>query len=485
LQPVLDKYCVGCHNGAARAGRPIPDLRGEQGRYVVFRNGDPKPIVTTAPKKELLGKYRAIFEPSYLELRRLVRVGGLESDLHLLNPMEFHADTSELVQMLQKGHHNVRLDEEAWDRLITWIDLNAPGQGTWSEFTPIKGNQRERRLALRRLYGGVEEDGEEIVEVASQPIEPIMPDPLPAGKAEPVACPQWPFDEADARRRQKSSGPATRTLDLGAGVSLEMVKIPAGSFVMGDANGDSDERPLSRVTIATPFWMSKCEVSNEQYARFNADHDSRFEHRTSWIFSEEYLGWPVNKPRQPVVRVSWSEAMDFCRWLSGRVGATVTLPSEAEWEYACRAGAATPLSFGDLDTDFSPWANMADSTMRELAYQGWRPKPPDIVPRDARFDDHALVTAGVGSYRANAWGLHDMHGNAAEWTRSTYRAYPYVDDEGHKDAGAEGRKVVRGGSWYDRPKRCRSSFRLSYPAYQKVYNVGFRVVLPAIATARP
>jgi len=81
-----------------------------------------------------------------------------------------------------------------------------------------------------------------------------------------------------------------------------------------------------------------------------------------------------------------------------------------------------------------------------------------------------------GKYRPNAWGLYDVHGNVAEWTRSTYQPYPYRPDDGHEDAQAAGRKVVRGGSWRDRPKRCTSSFRLSYQPYQAVYNVGFRVV---------
>ena len=135
------------------------------------------------------------------------------------------------------------------------------------------------------------------------------------------------------------------------------------------------------------------------------------------------------------------------------------------------------MFYGDLDADFSRSANVADATIKRLAYEGWRPKPPDLVPRDARFDDAALVTVEVGSYWPNPWGLYDMHGNAAEWTRSTYEPYPYREDDGRNEVANDGEKVVRGGSWYDRPKRCRSAFRLSYPEYQRVYNVGFRVVV--------
>jgi formylglycine-generating enzyme required for sulfatase activity len=484
VQPVLDKFCVGCHDGQPRdSGKAPLDLRRDQGGYVVYQHGKiDAQFMPGASTKDLLGRYTAVFEPSYVALRQFVRVGGLESDLHILPPKEFHADTSELIQMLQRGHHNVRLDGEAWDRLVTWIDLNAPCHGTWAEVTRVPGNQRERRLALRKLYGGLVEDCEMAPEPFATTIAPVMPERLPQPQADAAAAPEWPFSTEQARRRQTLDGPATRTIDLGHGVKIELVRIPAGSFVMGDSSGEMDERPRSPVRIEQPFWMAKCEVSNEQFAEFDSSHDSRFEHRSSWIFSDEYLGWRLNGPRQPVVRVSWNEAVAFCKWLSERTGERVTLPTEAQWEYACRAGTATPLSYGDLDSDFSRFANMADVNMRKLADEGWRPKAPDLVPRDDRFNDGALVTAEVGRSLPNVWGLHDMHGNAAEWTRTTYRSYPYHDD-GRNTVSNKGRKVVRGGSWRDRPKLCRSSARLSYPAYQKVFNVGFRVVIdPAART---
>ncbi|MHC4432582.1 MAG: formylglycine-generating enzyme family protein, partial [Planctomycetota bacterium] len=108
----------------------------------------------------------------------------------------------------------------------------------------------------------------------------------------------------------------------------------------------------------------------------------------------------------------------------------------------------------------------------------------DLVPRDTRFDDEELVATDVGSYLPNPWGLHDMHGNVWEWTRSAYRPYPYNSNDGRNDVTDAGHKVVRGGSWYDRPKRCRSAFRLSYPAWRKVYNVGFRIAIESDAATR-
>ena len=237
------------------------------------------------------------------------------------------------------------------------------------------------------------------------------------------------------------------------------------------------DSPATVVRIERPFWISRCEVTNRQFRQFDTRHDSRFEHRTSWIFSEEYLGWPLNRPEQPVVRVSWEQSMAYCQWLSAKTGLRFTLPTEAQWEYACRAGTETPFYFGKADADFSAYGNLADVNIRNLAYEAWRPKPPDIVPRDDRFDDQALVTAAVGSYRPNAWGLCDMHGNVAEWTRTTYRGYPYQDGDGRNEALPKRAKVVRGGSWRDRPKLCTSAVRWRYEPYQRVFNVGFRVVV--------
>lgn len=98
------------------------------------------------------------------------------------------------------------------------------------------------------------------------------------------------------------------------------------------------------------------------------------------------------------------------------------------------------------------------------------------IPADTEREDGAIVTAAVGTYQPNPWGLYDMHGNAAEWTLSLYRPYPYRDDDGRNEVGISGLRVVRGGSFFDRPGRCGSSCRLFYRQWQKVHNVGFRVV---------
>ncbi len=447
VQPVLDRYCVGCHDGSGRAGTSL-DLR--QGEDAQGWRG---------------------FTPSYIALHPYVRRPGPESDYHLQAPMEFGADTSELVRMLRKGHHDVRLDAQSWDRIVTWIDLNVPCHGTWSEHQPIPGDGRERRLALRSLYAGVTEDPEAIPEMAPVQLPPA-PTPVPSAPADPVpACDGWPFAEDRARSLQEAEPEVRRTVDLGGGVSMEFVRVPAGSFVVGDPDGAPDERPLALARVDRPFWVSVTEVTNAQYACFDAAHDSGYISESNK--DQTRRGAPVNEPRQPVLRVSWAEAEGFCRWLGERAGLPAGLPSEAQWEWACRAGSDAPLAFGGPDADFSAFANLADRSLAGLA----RADSPPWMPRDDRFSDGATVTREVGSYRPNAWGLHDMHGNVSEWTRSLYRPYPYNAADGREDLAAEGPRVVRGGSFYTRPKDARSGWRWGYLPWRKVFDVGFRVVL--------
>ena len=474
VQPVVDRYCTGCHNGTPEGAGP--DLRG--GRLT-------SDYVSNIPGNAggAGGRY---FSESYFQLSRYVRRPGIESDIHMLRPMEYHADTTELVQMLARGHHNVKLDAEAWDRLITWIDLNAPCHGTWTEVGWDPGPQRLRRSELKRLYAGVDEDPESLADVEPERVEPLVPEPLAqsSGREDgPIEVAGWPFDAEEAARRQAAVGlPLERKVELGDGVSLDLVLIPPGEFIMGDPSGEMDQRPAARVRVETPFWMGSTEITNRQYARFDPAHDSRFESKNGYQFG--VTGFEVNRPEQPVVRVSWHRAISFCTWLSQRLGEPCTLPTEAQWEYACRSGSDAAFSFGELGADFSPFANTADAKLQQFIsdpYTVYQPldvftRYDDWIPRDGRFDDRGLVTIEVARYRPNAWGLFDMHGNAAEWTRTAYRPYPYDVRDGREELSGNTKRAVRGGSWRDRPQNCGSASRMNYQAWQGVYNVGFRVV---------
>jgi len=451
VQPVLDKFCVGCHKEGAQPvnGQPVPDFTAKK------TNGDRN------------------FTPAYIALHPFVRRPGPESDYHLQIPLEWHADTSELVQMLQRGHHNVKLDEEAWDRIVTWIDLNVPDHGTWTEQSNGAQPVMQRRLAMHVKYANRSDDQEQIPEpVSKEPVAYVAPAPLPERKPLDLHVAGWPFDAAEAAKRQADSKlTAKLKVDVVGGLSLELAAIPAGEFLMGEADGEADELPVCQVKIDQPFYLGVAEISNAQYALFDPAHSSGVISMTGK--DQTSRGVDVSLPNQPVVRVTWNETMEFCKWLSSKTGKKFTLPTEAQWEWACRAGTGTPFFYGNRDTDFSKLANLADLSLNGLD----RGDAPPWHPRDRRFTDGNCVTADVGAYQPNAWGLRNMHGNAAEWTLSTYRPYPYQAGDGRNDPNPADMKTVRGGSWFDRPVHARSAARLPYRPWQAVYNVGFRVAM--------
>lgn len=457
VQPVLDRYCAGCHQG--EPGRP--------------NLADPAIIRTSGGISSL--------PRSYVELHPYVRRNGPEGDYHTLTPLEFHADTSLLVQMLRKGHHNVKLDAEGWDRLLTWIDLNVPAHGTYHEAAPIPANFEKRRYEAKKKYALVDEDIEAIPnperpKVVFQQPEPLAPPPAP------VTLPGWPPAPSQARQQQQALGNIDLNLNLGTNVSIKLKKVPAGDFAMGDVAGYVNEFPMAAVKIAKPFWIGTTEVSLQQYQQFDPQHRNGY---YDMHYKDQVRpGYLMDRAELPVIRVSWHQAMAFCQWLAARTGKRVSLPTEAQWEWAARAGSATPMFYGGLDSDFSAFANLADASLSKLAVSGIDPQPIpnpdkfwDFVPKEARFNDGVLLLAAVGSYQPNAWGLYDMIGNVAEWTLDDYRPYPYQASGAPSASNVEGRKAVRGGSWSDRPKESRSSARWDYPAWQRVYNVGFRIVV--------
>lgn len=471
VQPVLDRHCTGCHSGET-----APDLRGTE------KVTDWKSDISGHAGTDVGGK----FSVAYAQLQRYVRRPGIESDIHILSPMDYHADTTELVQMLQRGHYGVALDEEAWSRIATWIDLNAPYHGSW---TDLLGKGRvaaaaDRRCALRKKYAGVDTNPEAM----PPPPEPVVAPQNPVAVAADAPLPtleDWPWPPDAARARQEALGQFTRTIDLADGVALQLALVPAGTFVMGDPAGGRDERPASVVHIPEPFWIGAYEVSNEQYAQFDPAHDSHVESKHGYQFGVH--GYPLNEPNQPVVRVSCEEAAAFCDWLAARTGEPFTLPTEAQWEYACRAGSATAFYFGDTLADFSPYANLGEVELARFASNPYlldaplsNPNPyDDWIPRDTRFSDGGFLSAALGAYHPNPWGLYDMHGNVWEWTISPFGPYPYAERDGHEAGAAQDKIVVRGGSWYDRPYRCTAAYRLAYRPWQRVFNVGFRVACPA------
>jgi len=292
------------------------------------------------------------------------------------------------------------------------------------------------------------------------------------------------------------TGARTLTLELAKGVTMALVPIPAGTFVMGSPNLEpgrrADEGKQRTVTISTPFHMGIMEVTRGQFAVFVADTGYKtqaeklgFAHRIRFgQYSGEKLkgaywrkcGFPQTDSH-PVVAVDWGDAMVFCRWLSRRSKRHVTLPTEAQWEYACRAGTKTPYHWGLSSNAGRGWCNGFDQAARQRY-----PKKPKGAA--FRWSDDCVYTAPVGRFRPNAFGLHDMHGNVAEWCRDCYAEGFYATAAATDPENAIGGKhrVLRGGGWSHFPVDCRSAARLHDKPDMRNCGYGFRVVvLPAQA----
>ncbi|NEQ51816.1 MAG: formylglycine-generating enzyme family protein [Leptolyngbya sp. SIO3F4] len=256
---------------------------------------------------------------------------------------------------------------------------------------------------------------------------------------------------------------------LGDGLTLRMMQIPGDSFTMGSPDDELErtdaEGPQHRVTVPG-FYMGKYPITQAQW-RFVASLEPVERAFEGSVPSED-----PKRDNHPITEVSWYEAVEFCERLSCYTGRVYRLPSEAEWEYACRAGTTTPFHFGEaISTDL---ANYNGTDEKYGAYgSGKRGE----YRRDTTAVDHFSV--------ANAWGLCDMHGNVYEWCQDIWhKNYDGAPDESSawtKD-GDDKYRVVRGGSWVNYPWFCRSAYRNSLRPDVRLDFVGFRVVSHAPRT---
>ncbi|MBP7936344.1 MAG: SUMF1/EgtB/PvdO family nonheme iron enzyme [Phycisphaerae bacterium] len=305
------------------------------------------------------------------------------------------------------------------------------------------------------------------------------------------------------------------TLKNSIGMSLK--RIPAGEFMMGskasvpeliDRFGGKDQWnrpatqiPYHKVRIRTPFYMAIHEVTVGQFRRFvedthyvtdaeggalsfaagrkggdtlNSDGDSSWSEDASW----RKPGFTQTNDH-PVTFISWNDAKAFCAWLGKKEGRVYRLPTEAEWEYACRAGTDTEFWWGDDMDQSGRMANVADQAPRQ-AYPSWSSST-------SRSDGHA-TTAPVGSYRENGFGLHDMIGNVAEWCEDHYHenyAGAPADGSAWLDDSSSSSRVIRGGAWDDPPAVYRVAARFDFPASFRNWGSGLRVVSEPAAVASP
>ncbi|MFM7514770.1 MAG: formylglycine-generating enzyme family protein [Cyanobium sp.] len=268
------------------------------------------------------------------------------------------------------------------------------------------------------------------------------------------------------RRRSQGFREALAGPDSSEGAnapSLTMLWIPPGRFWMGspaeEAERSEDEGPQHLVQLQG-FFLAQTPITQLQWRSV-----------AEWrpLKGEEPWGLELNPEpsrfkgdQRPVETVSWHEAMEFCRRLSQRTGRRYTLPSEAQWEYACRAGTTTPFHFGE--TISSELAN----------YDGAE------IYGDGPKGEFRNQTTDVGIFPANAWGLHDMHGNVWEWCEDHWNPnYEGAPEDGRSWLDESAKKnefrLLRGGSWYNLPRDCRSAFRSDFHPVNRYGSFGFRV----------
>jgi formylglycine-generating enzyme required for sulfatase activity len=236
------------------------------------------------------------------------------------------------------------------------------------------------------------------------------------------------------------------TEELDGGVTLEMVAVPGGMFSMGSPphGGYEDERPQHPVSIR-PFFLGRFLVTQRQW--LEVMHNK--------------LPCRFPNPDRPLERVSWKDARQFCKRLERLTGRPYRLPSEAEWEYACRAHTATPFHFGaTITTDLANYVG-------EHLFAG---EPKGIYRHG---------TTPPGSFPPNAFGLYDMHGNLWEWCADAWHEdYTGAPLDGSAwEAREAAHRVVRGGSWHETPNHCRSAVRLKFDPAEREDFIGFRVAL--------
>jgi formylglycine-generating enzyme required for sulfatase activity len=271
-------------------------------------------------------------------------------------------------------------------------------------------------------------------------------------------------------------------------IGMDLVWIEPGTFMMGspeeEVERDGDE-VQHEVTLTKGFYLGVMEVTRGQFARFVEATGYVTEAETegsAWTWDgkdwNDVQGASWRSPGfeqgddHPVVCVSWNDAKMFCDWLTTNDPRwSYRLPTESEWEYACRAGTKTTFAWGDDPAEAQVWCNLADKTLVQEA--------PTWPYGSAAGQDGSAFTAPVGTYGANAWGLRDMHGNAWEWCADWYGDYPaeaVVDPAG--PVGGSGR-VLRGGSWLIDPRSCRSAFRYWLEPGYRDCCFGFRVLAVA------
>jgi formylglycine-generating enzyme required for sulfatase activity len=305
-------------------------------------------------------------------------------------------------------------------------------------------------------------------------------------------------------REKKHGKRRVLTLEIGGGEKLQLVRIPAGKFMMGSPDDDKDadvsEKPRHEVTISKAFYLGKHEVTRGQFRKFveairyqtEAEKDgyggTGYDEKTGhyygpgfdvetgkyWSGDKTSFSWKntgfVQTDDHPVVNVSWNDAKKFCSWLSTKEHKPYNLPTEAEWEYACRAGTTTRFYGGNSEETLEKTANIADASKRRKVQDGTLPE---------KWDDGYPFTAPVGKFAANPFGLQDMDGNVCEWCQDRFGEHYYANSDKQDPQGPSTgfARILRGGSFDHYARHCGAASRSWDAPVGRFHNRGFRVRL--------
>ncbi len=426
IKPILEASCVSCH----REGHDKGDLRLDERQYAFEA-----------------GEYGAAVVPFDLEKGTLYQTVTLP------------ADHDDLMPPSNKGGP---LPKEQLDLLRDWIVQGA----AWPE--GLKLEQTRRDTGEQPGAGGsLAAAPKGVVDIRNKAIEKLIEQLEPTMKS---------FEEEI----------------IGTGVKFEMLPIPSGEFVMGSPVGESGrketEGPQHKVKIA-PFWMAKTETTWNAYTLFIYEEEEKMVMKIRGYKPQlDAVSDAVARPTTPYVEMSFGmgtegfpaismtqhAANTYCKWLTAKTGHYYRLPTEAEWEYACRAGTTTMYSFGD---------------------------DPALIDEYAWHDGNSdSKYQKVGTKKSNTWGLHDMHGNVSEWTLDQfvpdiYATFKDTISNPFKYGNSLYPRVARGGSWMDKPEQLRSAVRIASSAEWKLQDpqlpksiwyhtdaqfLGFRVIRPLI-----
>jgi formylglycine-generating enzyme required for sulfatase activity len=396
-----------------------------------------KILLAKSPKDDPMLKYRKqvgqrVYQGTFsIPARRLLN--SLRLQLKLL-PEVAEAIEAEVLQPYREYQRKLQEYEQ------TLVDaLQAENPLSQRTLTDLKDYQQHLALLDEDVIPIATKLLGESLKIDVEEPPPILPPPSLTKSFEFEVVTVNPQGQEQSRERKRAEYFAD---DLGNGMTLDMVAIPGGRFQMGSNEYDR-EKPIHPVTIE-PFFMGKYPVTQAQYEAIVGTNPSEFK-----------------GVQRPVEQVFWKEAVEFCTQLSQKTGKPYRLPSEAEWEYACRAGTTTPFYCGDTIT-----TDLAN-------YDG------NYTHGEAPKGIYRKQTTDVGSFPANPFGLYDMHGNVWEWCadhwHGNYEAAPSDGSSWTTNKNSENR-VLRGGSWNFNPSSCRAAYRFSFsPAFRFSY-VGFRVV---------